>query len=376
MKQALVISFSNLKTDARVKRQIGFLKNLGFIVTAACYGTQDSELNFVKLSAPKLNIGHKVVTGTFLFFRFYNKAYQLLYGQQLVLTQKFHLIVANDIEALPLAFQQKGIAKILFDAHEYAPRHFENKPSWRFFFQGFNKFLCQKYIPQVDGMITVGEVIAKEYEKHYKITPRVITNAPAYYNNQYQKTLPEKIRLVHQGIANPSRNLELMFEMMNYLDERFYLDLMLVEPTHRSNILYLQKLKRLALKNDRIQFVPPVSTDTIISTLNHYDIGIILIPPINFNYKNTLPNKFFECIQARIALAIGPIPEIKIITEHYDIGVVSEDFTAKNLASKLLPLTAEKINHFKANTERAAKELNATKNEVLFKDVVESILQR
>ena len=372
--KALVISFSNLKSDARVKRQISFLKKLGFQITVACYDSEDVEVKLIKINPPKLAVLNKAISGALLLLRRYTQAYQLLYGQSLNLTQQFDLIIANDIEALPIAFQYRGKAKIVFDAHEYAPRHFENKLSWRIFFQGFNKYFCSKYIPQVDGMMTIGEGIANEYEKHYGVTPVIITNAPGFSDIQPNPSNPKKIRLVHQGIANPSRKLELMFEMMDLLDARFTLDLMLMTPIHRSNIIYLEKLKEHAKNNPRIQFVPPVPTDKIVPTLNQYDLGIIVIPPINFNYQNTLPNKFFECIQARIALAIGPIPEMKKITEKFDIGVVSKDFTAASLAQKIQLLTAEKINDFKNNTTKAAQELNAEKNEIVFSKLISSII--
>jgi len=373
--KALVISYSNLKSDARVKRQISFLKKIGYEITVLCYHSEDPELKFIKITPPQLSLIRKALSGALLLLKRYSKAYLLLYGQQLNLNQSFDLVIANDIEALPLAFQYRGNAKVLFDAHEYAPRHFENKLSWRIFFQGFNKFFCTKYIPQVDGMMTIGEGIANEYEKHYSVKPVIITNAPAFFDIQPRPTNPNKIRLVHQGIANPSRKLELMFDMMGQLDERFTLDLMLMEPIHRSNIIYLEKLKELGKKNPRIQFVPPVSTDQLIPTLNQYDIGIIVIPPINFNYQNTLPNKFFECIQARIAVAIGPIPEMKKITERFDLGVVSKDFTAGALAQKVAQLTIENIDHFKHNTAQAAQELNAEKNEITFRNLVDEVFK-
>lgn len=372
MRKALVISFSNIQHDARVKRQISFLEN-DFEIHLACF---DEYKGFhpIKLNPPRLSLVNKLTSGLFLFFRFYDKAYEKLYGQRLHLEPTYDLVVANDIEALPLAFHVKGNAKILFDAHEYAPRHFENKLSWRIFFQGFNKYLCKKYIPKVDAMITVGDVIAKEYEKHYGVKPTVITNAPPYSDIAPQPVSSGKIRMVHQGIANPSRRLELMFEMMNHLDNRFELDLMLIKPVHKSNIAYLEKLKEMAAGNNRIHFVSPVATDQIIPTINQYDLGIILIPPINFNYKNTLPNKFFECIQARTAVAIGPIPEIKKITEQYTIGVVSEDFSAKSLAEKIKSLSVEQISMFKLNTNKAAHEINAGKNKLVFESVIKAIL--
>ncbi len=368
MHRVLVISFSDLNHDARVKRQVSFFGS-EHDVTIACYSGPE-KLKIIKIHPPRLSIIYKVISGLLLLTRLYNKAYQLLYNQNLNLKKDFDLIVANDIEALPLAFQLKGKAKIIFDAHEYAPRHFENKLSWRIFFQGFNIFLCKKYIPQVDGMITIGEGIAKEYEKHFGIKPTIITNAPPFHSLDPKPVNLQKIKLVHQGIANPSRKLELMFEMMEHLDERFQLDLMLMEPTFKSGTAYLKHLKVLAQKDNRINFVPARPTHELIAALNEYDIGVVLIPPVNFNYKNTLPNKFFECIQARVALAIGPIPEMTKITEQYNIGVVSDGFSPKQLAAKIQELTAERINEFKKNTVQAAHDLNAENNQEIFKEVV------
>ena len=45
----------------------------------------------------------------------------------------FELIVANDIDTLPVVLTHRERAKILFDAHEYTPRQFEHWFLWRFF---------------------------------------------------------------------------------------------------------------------------------------------------------------------------------------------------------------------------------------------------
>ncbi|MBS1491821.1 MAG: capsular biosynthesis protein [Bacteroidetes bacterium] len=370
----LVISFSNLKTDARVKRHVNFLLNAGHKITLVCHDAEENAtITLIRVSPLKLTLVKKMISGVLLLSRLYSAAYRYLYGYQLRLNQKFDIVLSNDIETLPLAFQLKGQAKIIFDAHEYAPRHFEDKFVWRLFFQGFNKYLCQKYIPKVDRMMTIGEGIAHEYEKNYGQKPVVITNASAYYDMETRKTNSEKIRLVHQGIATPSRKLELMLEMMNHLDNRFTLDLFLVTPTHRSNILYLRQLKEIAKKDPRINFPQPVPANELIRTLNQYDIGITIIPPVNFNYANTLPNKFFECIQARIAQAIGPIPEMKKITETYHIGVVSDDFDSKSLAEKIQQLSAEQVDALKANCAAAARALNAGKNEKKLNEIIDSL---
>ena len=70
-------------------------------------------------------------------------AFQLLHGNpqvtKMLSARSFDLIIANDIESLPLAFEIDPQARVLFDAHEYAPRHFEDK--WRYNSVYYNSLL-------------------------------------------------------------------------------------------------------------------------------------------------------------------------------------------------------------------------------------------
>jgi hypothetical protein len=294
-----------------------------------------------------------------------------------LINRSFDLIIANDIESLPLAFKIKKKEKILFDAHEFAPRHFEDKLVWRIFFQRFNKYLCKKYLPLVDEMITVGTGLAREYAAHYPVKPVVVTNANYYAHLTPLPVDDKKIRLIHHGAANPSRQLEIMIDMMNYLDDRFTFDLMLLTPTiaNKKTRSYLESLKNLIKDNPKIKILPPVKSSEVVNFIHHYDMGIFLLPPINFNYANTLPNKLFDYIQARLAIAIGPTPEMAELVNRYDLGVVSEDFTSPSLAKKINALTTERINYFKAQANKAAFELSAEKNKVILNEIVSNLIK-
>jgi glycosyltransferase involved in cell wall biosynthesis len=291
--------------------------------------------------------------------------------------RQFDLIIANDVETLPLAFAFPGNPKVVFDAHEYAPRHFEDKIMWRMFFQSFNIWLCKKYIPLTAGMMTVGKGLALEYQKNFNVTPTVITNANNYFEVEPGEVLENKVRLVHHGIATPSRNLELMIEMMALLDDRFTLDLILLTPgfASKNTKQYLDKLRTLAERDPRVQIIPPVKSHEIVNAIRKYDMGVFLLPPVNFNYENTLPNKLFDFIQARLGVAIGPTPEMAEIVNQYKIGVVSEKFTARSLADKLNSLTKRDLETFKRNANAASKEMNAELNAVKINDVISHALQ-
>jgi glycosyltransferase involved in cell wall biosynthesis len=167
-----------------------------------------------------------------------------------------------------------------------------------------------------------------------------------------------------------------MIEMMQQLDERFSLDMYLLVPGFASAGTrgYIDKLKTMAANNDRIRILPPVSGNVLVETLNAYDIGVFLLPPVNFNYENTLPNKLFDFIQARLGIAIGPTPEMAEIVRQYNNGVVSEDFTAEALAKKLTTLTPTQIREFKMNSATAAKEINAENNAVILRKLIADLM--
>jgi len=380
MKRILILAYSDLNHDARVARQINFLSK-HYELTIACFDApKDWKHEVFHIKRIKPSIFQKAIGSVFLLTGLFESAYQVIYDFPLLRKQlesrTFDLIIANDIESLPLAFKIKKKEKILFDAHEFAPRHFEDKLVWRIFFQRFNKYLCKKYLPRVDQMITVGSGLAHEYAAHYPVKPIVVTNANYYAKLKPTPVNEKKIRLIHHGAANPSRQLEIMIEMMDYLDDRFTLDLMLLTPSiaNKKTRSYLDSLKNLIKGNPRITIVPPVKSSEVVQFIHPYDMGIFLLPPINFNYANTLPNKLFDFIQARLAIGIGPTPEMASLVNTHQLGVVADDFTAKSLAQKINSLTSAEISFFKSQADKAALELSAEKNKVILNDLVSNLI--
>ena len=378
MKSVLVLVFSNLKHDARVKRQINWLRKK-YAVTVVCFDAEEIPgVTFIRIRQTRLTTLRKGMLALTLALGSYKLAYRIFHnygylGEQL--NAKYDLVVANDIDTLPLAFQWKGAAKVIFDAHEYAPRHFENNWIWRTFFQPFYIHLCKQYIPRTSAMFTVGEGLAKEYESNFGVKPVIITNSTRYFDLEPSTVLPDRIRLVHHGIINPSRRLELMIDMMARLDSRFTLDMILMTSDYASaqTRTYIHEFRRRAEENPRIKILPSVRSDKVIDTIRQYDIGVFLIPPINFNYANTLPNKLFDFIQARLAIAIGPTPEMANIVTRYGNGVVAEDFQAASLAQKLNAITQEELIRYKNKSSVAARELNAERNETIFMQVIDEL---
>ena len=214
-------------------------------------------------------------------------------------------------------------------------------------------------MPQADKTVTVTNALAREYESYCNLTSvGTITNACPFYPEISPSTVSDnRIRLFHHGAAIPSRRLEAMVDMFDYLDPRFTLDFMLL-PTYPS---YLASLKQYA-HNKPINFLEPVAFNEIVNHANDYDIGIFLLHDnSNFNYYNCLPNKLFEFIQARLAIAIGPSPAMREYVNQYQLGIVSPTFDPRDLAKKLNGLTQPDIQEYKQRAHNAASQVSAEK---------------
>ena len=141
------------------------------------------------------------------------------------------------------------------------------------------------------------------------------TSFPTHYVQE------NSIRIIHHGMASPDRYIHKMIEVMDYVDSRFTLDLMLVATYYQD---YFETLQQMAAERQNTRIIPIVPFEEIIPFTSQYDIGMFLVPFSTFNLKMCLPNKFFEFIQARLAIAIGPSPEMSKYVKTYNLGIISQ----------------------------------------------------
>lgn len=374
MKSVLIISFSVIHSDPRVMRQVRLLENV-HRVTVAGYGREpDANIEFIALDKPPVSLLQKGIWASKLllgaFESYYWSLSQVRHAQHLLVQRSFDLIVANDISALPLALELAGSRPVLMDAHEYSPREFDDKLLWKLLFGRYHHDLCKRYLPRAAAMTTVCQGIADEYEREYRIPCKVIHNAPLDQKLSPSAVDADCIRLIHHGSAIRSRHLGVMIEMMKHLDARFTLDFMLVE----TDAAYMAELRAAAQADSRISFIEPVAMQDICQRLNEFDVGVYLLPPVNFNHEHALPNKFFEFIQARLAVAIGPSPEMATLLRQHRCGVVAESFDPQALAAVVQQLDATAVACFKEASDVAAGELNYERGGQLMLSEVERLV--
>ncbi len=374
MTTVMILSLSDLAKDPRVDRQIRFLRGQFDIVAVGFAPPRYPGIPFVPVVEHQKRKGPLGKAKT--AFRWFSGALDARIWERGFLpetrtnaeTYRADIVIVNDILTLPLAcgLAEKWNAKILFDAHEYAPREFEDRWRWRWFQRPLIQRLCREYIPRVHAMTTVCQGIADAYQDMTGVSPAVLTNAPEYQELPVRDHVPgTSIRLVHHGADIPSRKLENMIHMMDHLDGRFDLTFLLAG----TNWPYRRKLEQLAEKSGRVKFLPAVDMRQLPRFLNQFDVGLFLLEPTNFNYLHALPNKLFEFIQARLAVAIGPSPQMAEVVAQTGVGVVGADFKPATLAAELNRLSSDDINQFKRRSNEAAPRYCAEINRRLLLDI-------
>ena len=366
----LIICLTELHKDPRALRQINWLKDDYQITTVGLTPSGVESINHLQYNSPPgASVFGKIRRAAQIFARDYERIYWNAEKTEVFEKLKnntFDLIVANDVEALPLAVKLKrNKTKLLFDAHEYSPLEFEESLRWRRLQKPLNEYICVNYISRADVATTVCQTIAETYQQNFGKKFEIITNATDFVDLQPSETMQNKIRLIYHGGVSIGRQTDKQIEMMRYLDERFELNLMLVGQDS-----YIESLKKLAAPLKNIRFLSPVKTNEIANFINQFDVGIYSLAPTNFNNKYALPNKLFEFIQGRLAICIAPSPEMARIVKEFDLGVVAEDFRAESMAAAIKTLTTEKIDHFKAQSDKHAYELSAEKNREKFLQLV------
>lgn len=267
--------------------------------------------------------------------------------------------LANDWETLPLVAEaaKQHFAYIVCDLHEYAPLRVEENRRWMLTVSPLITAVLKRYRPLLSASLTVGDLLAERYQREFRLTPIVVHNAPAYEHVPEHTVQPTTLRLIHHGIAQRARNLELMIETLALCDARYTLHVMLIP--HDPG--YLETLQHFAEQRapGRVFFHEPVKPTDIVRTIASYDIGFCVLKPTNFNTFAALPNKFFDCLCAGLAVCIGPSPAMARIVEQYRVGWIAPSFQARDIARLLNQLTTEEVETARRAAREAAAVFNA-----------------
>lgn len=362
----LILTFTPFVSEPRALKQLSVLSKSYDVTTAGFGPAPEGSAHHIELEADPTPKGILKVFGSYG-----SKATRPHAAKPLLEGTTWDIIIAHDVLTVPLARSLKPTMGVLVDLHEYAPRQGEDSLIWRTLIGPYYSWIIRRHVSKCAEVTTVGQGIVDEYRKRFQLESTLVVNATPFRELAPTPT-GETIRMVHSGIPTPARKLEIMIDAVKLTTNNVTLDLYLM-PT---NLDYLAQLRERAGGDPRITFQDPVPYASLIDTLHKYDIGLSMIAPTTFNLAWCLPNKFFDFIQARLGVAVGPSPEMVRFIDTYQFGVVADDFTGEALAQALNGLTPERVDALKQASHEHARELSGERQSAIWVDVVDRMVEK
>jgi glycosyltransferase involved in cell wall biosynthesis len=382
-----VISLSDLGQDARVARHVAALRTDWRVTTAALAPSRWDDVEHVALPAAAATapgaVAARALAGMSTAWAALRRRRwiapvaaeprldrltvadgRLAACEQALRGVPADVALVNDLAMLPVVERALPGVPIVYDAHEYGPGQEAPSLRWRAAGRPYTRYLLARHAARAAGMTTVSNGIADLYERGLGIRPVVITNAAPYVPLE-PTPVGDPIRLVHWGMAHPRRGLDVLIDALRGLGDGYRLDLYLV-----GSDAELRRLRARASGDSRIAFHPPLPVQSLATEGNRYDVGVHVLPPVNVNHVHALPNKLFEYLQARLAIVVGPSPEMAALARETGAGVVAGGFGEQALRGALAELTPERITTLKAAAHAAAERWTAEAGQATLRRVV------
>lgn len=286
-------------------------------------------------------------------------------------TPNLSLLIVEDITLLPFALsykEQNPKSKVMIDLREFYPLEYENDPLWLKTFGAFFEYLCSNFLHKVDFALTVSEGIAQKYAQTYGLHCTLFLSLPPYF--PLTPSQNENIKLIYHGLISSDRESENLLEIAKHLRDDIEMNLMVLS----NHSQFLQEFKNEAQSIPNLSLLPPIRLEEIIPFTSQFDVGLITLKPNGFNNTHALPNKFFEYIQARLALITTPLPSIAPLIESYKLGKCSSSFSTSSVIEAINSLDLKEVQNYKQNSHIASKSLNLTSNQAKILNIIQTLL--
>ena len=352
----VIIAFSPIASDARVLKQVRLAAALGEVITCG-YGP-----------APDGVAAHHQIPDQATLYplnprllvlrqrrRALRQAAAMQWARAALATQRADAVFVNDLDAVPLALAVYPAERVHADLHEYTPGLVSHDAGWRRYLAPLYRSIARRELARVGSVTTVAPIIRDAYARlSQRDDIDVVINA-APYSDRAPTAVSTPFRLVHSGVAQRGRQLELMIDAVERTTTPVTLDMYLMP----NDPAYLDELRRRADAVAGVVIHPPVPYAHLGDTLAQGDVGVFVLPPTTQNFEWALPNKLFDFVQARLGVIIGPSSQMAQYVRGHGLGAVTAEPTAVALAEALDALTPATVTEWKAAADRAAHELSA-----------------
>lgn len=372
---ALVISYSDIASDPRVRREVDWLLSDGWTVDTLGLGEHPAETvrDHFALTPPLMwTRGRLGVLLTHLFlparlrFRALMVARVPRSVRDRIRRGDYELVVFNELEFAPWVDDRRDFTEAALRGRRHLDLHEYHNPDVRRRnlggrITGPHYRWTRAHIASsgFTSRTAVNTPIGRLYAQEYGIeVPAQVRNAPPFVPELEPSAVdPNEIRLLFHGLPSWSRGFKEILAAMRELPERFSMTFMLTSNPAVHAMLRNELSSHPA--RDRIRIVPPAPMREIAQRINEYDVEIVFYRPTGINLQYAMPNKFFEAAQGRLALVVGETETMAPLVREFGHGVVVPDFTWESLRDTLATLDAETVGVMKARSVEVAAALNS-----------------
>lgn len=273
-----------------------------------------------------------------------------------LLVAKVDILHAVDLDTLPACFLVSKLRnkKLIYDAHEYFTEVPElvTRPRKRAIWVYLEKII----LPHIKQAITVGQMIAKEYESKYGLSFSVVRNVPVLQSSSPRPA--SKKYLLYQGALNKGRGLEALIAAMQDID----IELQIAGSGDLDE--ELRALARSLNVDHKIVFLGMLAPQDLSPLTLGAFAGVNVSENLGLSYFYSLNNKYFDYINAGLPAITNPFPEYVNLDKIHNCSVFANAHPADIArAANLLLANKELYADLKKNCLLARKKLNWTEEE-------------
>jgi hypothetical protein len=249
-------------------------------------------------------------------------------------------------------------AAIAYDARDFYVGIESDSSKTRFqkLAAGFGRLIEKKCISRARVFTTVGEGIASLFEKEYGRRPEVIYNAhDERIDQRGQEALRTRLGLtadaplaVIVGHAKPGQEIS---GTLGALERLPTLHVALIGSGYRDMLASHRVPAHVAA---RLHYVEDAAATEIVPLIRDADVALLIYYPRSENYKNALPNGFFQGVAAALPLLHGGLPEISRVCREFNFGETVKPDDVGGL-TKLLARVVCKSDWYEEQRRRSAQ---------------------
>lgn len=220
----------------------------------------------------------------------------------------------------------------MMDAHEYFTEMKEviSRPVVYRIWSRLARFL----IPRFPIGYTVGNGLANKFNESYGVKYQVIRNLPII-RAEFSRSESEEPFILYQGAVNHGRGFETLIPAMRQIHSKLVIC---------GDGNFMHDLKRLIHDEgvtDKVLLTGMIQPHALREWATKASIGIFLPDREGANQFLSLPNKFFDNIEAGLPQITCRYPEYETINDVYPVAVLLEVVTPDSVAKAVNDLMAD-----------------------------------